>query len=241
MTLTLCGFPLSNYYNKVKLVLLEKGLPFDEELHTFSSLKTDEVRAASPLGKVPFLRTPQGTLCESAVIVEYLEQLAPQPALWPADPFAAAKAREIAHFLELHLELVAREVYGQAFFGAPPTSDAHRERVRKPARRQHRRVRPACALCALCRRRRIHAGRLCRLCPSACGGAMPPQLLAVAVELLDAGEAALHQQAHGCAGCARPPCLPRRRRTGSAGPASARARPGRAAGSGWCRAGTAPR
>ena len=130
MTLTLCGFPLSNYYNKVKLVLLEKGLPFDEELHTFSSLKTDEVRAASPLGKVPFLRTPQGTLCESAVIVEYLEQLAPQPALWPADPFAAAKAREIAHFLELHLELVAREVYGQAFFGAPPTSDAHRERVR---------------------------------------------------------------------------------------------------------------
>lgn len=130
MTLTLCGFPLSNYYNKVKLVLLEKGLPFEEELHTFSTLKTDEVRAASPLGKVPFLRTPQGTLCESTVIVEYLEQLAPQPALLPVDPWAAAKVREIVQFLELHLELVAREVYGEAFFGAPPTSEAHRARVR---------------------------------------------------------------------------------------------------------------
>ena len=27
----LCGFPLSNYYNKVKLALLEKGVPFTEE------------------------------------------------------------------------------------------------------------------------------------------------------------------------------------------------------------------
>ena len=27
----LCGFPISNYYNKVKLALLEKGIPFTEE------------------------------------------------------------------------------------------------------------------------------------------------------------------------------------------------------------------
>ncbi|MBY0233548.1 MAG: glutathione S-transferase N-terminal domain-containing protein, partial [Burkholderiaceae bacterium] len=32
MTIKLCGFSLSNYYNKVKLVLLEKGIPFEEEL-----------------------------------------------------------------------------------------------------------------------------------------------------------------------------------------------------------------
>ena len=30
--LTLCGFSVSNYYNKVKLALLEKGIPFNEEL-----------------------------------------------------------------------------------------------------------------------------------------------------------------------------------------------------------------
>ena len=33
--------------------------------------------------------------------------------------------------LELHLELVARQIYGEAFFGAPPSSDAHKARVRK--------------------------------------------------------------------------------------------------------------
>ncbi len=131
MTITLCGFALSNYYNKVKLVLLEKGLPFDEEVLTFELLKGDAARAASPIGKVPFLKTPQGTLCESAVIAEYLEQLAPTPALMPSDPWAAAKVREMTQFLELHLELVAREIYGEAFFGAPPSSDAHKARVRK--------------------------------------------------------------------------------------------------------------
>jgi glutathione S-transferase len=131
MTITLCGFALSNYYNKVKLVLLEKGLPFEEEALTFDSLKSAEARAASPIGKVPFLKTSQGTLCESAVIVDYLEQLAPAPALLPATPWAAAKVQEMTQFLELHLELVARELYGEAFFGAPPSSDTHKARVRK--------------------------------------------------------------------------------------------------------------
>jgi glutathione S-transferase len=131
MTITLCGFSLSNYYNKAKMVLLEKGVPFDEEYQDFKALQGEVARAASPIGKVPFLKTPQGTLCESAVICEYIEQIAPEPRLLPADPWAAAKVREIVQFLELHLELVARELFGQAFFGAPPTSDAHRARVRR--------------------------------------------------------------------------------------------------------------
>lgn len=129
MTLTLCGFALSNYVNKVKLVLLEKGLPFSEEL-VGPGHKPDDLMAASPLGKVPFLRTEQGALCESSAIVEYLEALAPTPALLPADPWAAAKVRELAVFIDLHLELVARELYPQAFFGGT-ISDAHKARVRK--------------------------------------------------------------------------------------------------------------
>lgn len=131
MTITLCGFPLSNYYNKVKLVLLEKGLAFEEEVCDFAALRSEATRAASPIGKVPFLRTEHGSLCESAVICEYLEQIAPSPALLPGDPWAAAKVREMTQFLELHLELVAREVYGEAFFGAPKSSDSHKARVRK--------------------------------------------------------------------------------------------------------------
>ena len=129
MTITLCGFALSNYVNKVKLVLLEKGLPFDEE-RVAPGHKPDDLLAASPLGKVPFIRTEHGTLCESIAIVEYLEALAPNPALLPAEPWAAAKVRELALFIDLHLELVARELYTQAFFGGT-IGDSQKARVRK--------------------------------------------------------------------------------------------------------------
>lgn len=129
MRLTLGGFAQSNYVNKVKLVLLEKGLPFDEEL-VAPGAKPDDLLAASPLGKVPFLRTEHGTLCESSAIVEYLEALAPTPALLPAEPWAAAKVRELALFIDLHLELVARELYVQAFFGGT-IGDSQKARVRK--------------------------------------------------------------------------------------------------------------
>ena len=111
--LTLCGFSASNYYNKVKFALLEKGVAFTEELAWVG--QTDAT--ASPLGKVPYLKTAQGTLCESGVIMEYIEQQYPHNPLLPADPFAAAKVRELVTFLELHLELVARRLYPQAYFG----------------------------------------------------------------------------------------------------------------------------
>jgi glutathione S-transferase len=120
--ITLCGFSLSNYYNKVKIVLLEKGLPFNEELVRTGS-KDEAVLNATPLGKVPFIRVNGQSLCESQVIVDYLEALQPQPPLLPADPLAAAKVRELAVFMELYLELVARELYGQAFFGGTATEE----------------------------------------------------------------------------------------------------------------------
>lgn len=122
--LTLCGFSASNYYNKVKLALLEKGVPFQEQLAWVG--QTD--LAASPLGKVPYLLTPEGPLCESAVMADYIEAAYPTPALIPAQAFAAAKVRELITFMELHLELVARNLYPQAFFGGT-VSEAAREKV----------------------------------------------------------------------------------------------------------------
>ncbi len=114
--ITLCGFAVSNYYNKVKLALLEKGVPFTEE-YVKTGRKDEEVLADSPLGKVPFIRTEHGPLCESQVILDYLEATHPNPPLLPADPFQAAKVRELVSFIDLHLELVARELYPKAFFG----------------------------------------------------------------------------------------------------------------------------
>ncbi len=122
--LTLCGFAASNYYNKVKFALLEKGVPFQEELAWVG--ETDA--QATPLGKVPYLKTAQGPLCESAVIMEYIEQQYPQHPLLPTDAYAAAKVRELVTFLELHLELVARNLYPEAFFGGK-VSDSAKEKT----------------------------------------------------------------------------------------------------------------
>ena len=126
--ITLCGFAISNYYNKVKLALLEKGIPF-EESHQLTGSTDDTVLNASPLAKVPFIRTPQGTLCESQVICDWLEAAYPQVPLVPADAFAAAKVRELVTYVDLHLELVARELYGQAFFGGQ-VDQATQDRVK---------------------------------------------------------------------------------------------------------------
>jgi glutathione S-transferase len=122
--LKLCGFAASNYHNKVKFALLEKGVPFEEEIAWVG--ETDPV--ASPLGKVPYLKTEDGALCESAVMLEYIEQRYPQNPLLPSDPFAASKVRELALFLDLHLELVARNLYPEAFFGGK-VSDSVKEKV----------------------------------------------------------------------------------------------------------------
>ncbi len=127
--LVLCGFAVSNYYNKVKLALLEKSIPFSEEL-VRTGLTSEEVVGASPLAKIPFIRTEQGTLCESQVILDYLEAAYPAPPLVPADAFAAAKVRELITFIDLHLELVARELYPKAFFGGT-VSDGNAARIRK--------------------------------------------------------------------------------------------------------------
>ncbi len=122
--LTLCGFSASNYYNKIKLALMEKQIPFAEELVWLGSTNPAE----SPLGKVPYLRTRHGAISESDAIIEYVETLASNVSLLPADPFAAAKVRELCVYLNLHLELVARNLYPQAFFGGK-ISDATRDKT----------------------------------------------------------------------------------------------------------------
>ncbi|WP_027795447.1 glutathione S-transferase family protein [Paraburkholderia acidipaludis] len=126
------GFALSNYYNKVKLVLLEHDIPFEE---VFNRLPLDEALLAhSPAGKVPFVETEHGFLCESAVIIEYLNARYPEKRIFSADLWEAAKERELITFVETHLELEARELYSEAFFGGK-VSDEVKATAQKRLRR----------------------------------------------------------------------------------------------------------
>ena len=125
--LVLCGSTVSNYYNKVKLALLEKGVAFTEEKVNTGS-KEEAVLSATPLGKIPFIRTEHGVMCESQAILDYIEAQHPNPPLLPADPWQAAKVHELVTFIDLHLELVARELYPKAFFGGE-LSEANGARI----------------------------------------------------------------------------------------------------------------
>jgi len=126
--LKLGGFAVSNYYNKVKVAMLEKGIPFEE---VFCMTSQDEnYLQRSPMGKVPYLEIDGQFLCESQVICEYLEDHYPENPLYPKDVFERARVRELITVMELHMELVARRLYAQAFFGGT-VSDEIKKHVEK--------------------------------------------------------------------------------------------------------------
>lgn len=125
----LCGFRVSNYHNKVRIALLEKGIAHEEDSGIKPSQK-DEYVAKSPMGKVPYLEVDGTRIRESSVILEYLEDAYPEKPLLPKEPLARARVRELVVFIELHLELVVRRLYGGLFFGGS-FSDETKAQVEK--------------------------------------------------------------------------------------------------------------
>jgi glutathione S-transferase len=109
----------------VKQCLIEKGIEFEQTAARPS--KEDEFLAMSPMGKVPCLETPDGFLTETAVILDYLDEFQPSPPMYPSNPFARAKAREIIHVSGLYVELVARRHLGSALFGREQSEVAFAE------------------------------------------------------------------------------------------------------------------
>ena len=73
------------------------------------------------MGKMPSIEVDGQFLSESIAIFNYLEQLS--PGLLPSDPFAAAKAMELACHLKLDVELVARRCLPEALFNQPVSDE----------------------------------------------------------------------------------------------------------------------
>ena len=80
------------YCARVRIALAEKGV--EHEMVTIDlSDRPDWLYEKNPLGKVPVLEEDAFVLPESEVIMEYLEERYPEPALLPADPAARARVR----------------------------------------------------------------------------------------------------------------------------------------------------
>ncbi len=119
------GFAVSNYANMVKHCLIEKGIEF-EQLDARPS-QEENYLAMSPMGKVPCLETPEGFLSETSAILDYLDELQPDPPMYPSQVFKRAKAREIMRVTELYIEIAARRHLGAAFFGRERSEEAYAE------------------------------------------------------------------------------------------------------------------
>jgi glutathione S-transferase len=127
--LVLHGFSSSNYYNVVRLALLEKGLPFEESLvYTGAGERyRPDYLQHSPLGKVPCLQTEHGFVSESRCIIDYLEREYPEPPLYPTGAFAIAKLQELTQVIDLYLELAARRLLPNFFTRTPAPDNIARD------------------------------------------------------------------------------------------------------------------
>ncbi|MBS0537743.1 MAG: glutathione S-transferase family protein [Proteobacteria bacterium] len=100
--------PLSMFGAKAEIALREKGVAFELvmvpfEMETLYQPKHPEVARINPKRQVPVLVDGDLEIFDSTQIFEYLETIAPTPALWPAAPKAKARARQ--------LEMMSDEVY----------------------------------------------------------------------------------------------------------------------------------
>ncbi len=127
--LRLHGFAFSNYHNLVKVVLVEKGIAF-EEVPSYPPAD-ESYLAKNPTGKFPCLELEDGSfLGETKVILNYLEEAYPQVPLLPTDALARARVRELMEVIDLYLELTARRLYGEVFSSSGKVSQEVRDSVR---------------------------------------------------------------------------------------------------------------
>jgi glutathione S-transferase len=80
------------YCARVRIALAEKGIPYEPVAIDLANRPT-WLYEKNPAGKVPVLEEDTLVLPESVVIMEYVEDRYPEPALLPADPAQRALER----------------------------------------------------------------------------------------------------------------------------------------------------
>jgi glutathione S-transferase len=103
---------LCPYTQRAAIQLTEKGLPY-ERTYIDLAAKPAWFAPLSPLGKVPVLRVGNEALFETAVICEYIEEIAPATPMWSSAPLDRARERAWAEFASA----VIGDVF--AFYMAP--------------------------------------------------------------------------------------------------------------------------
>ena len=91
-TIELITAEVCPYAQRTHMTLIEKGLDFERREVDLSN-KPDWFNEVSPYSKVPVVKIGDHVVYESAIINEFVDEMYPQPALMPSDPFRKALAR----------------------------------------------------------------------------------------------------------------------------------------------------
>jgi len=106
MTITVYEHPLSPYAQKVKIALDEKGIAYEAKMP--AAIGTGNVDhaflSANPRGEVPALIDGDVAVYDSTIILEYIEDKWPTPALLPKDAAGRARARTIEDVMDTAFE-----------------------------------------------------------------------------------------------------------------------------------------
>ncbi|MCK0129459.1 glutathione S-transferase family protein [Erythrobacter sp. F6033] len=135
--LVLYGSPLSPFLRKAAALCIEKGVAFDvEAVDVFNPPQW--FRDISPMKRIPVLRDRSiaeegiaGTIADSSAICAYVEKKHPEPALYPAEPFAHGRALFIEEYSDTHLAATGGlGIFRPIFFNALQGKDPDLEKAK---------------------------------------------------------------------------------------------------------------
>jgi glutathione S-transferase len=109
----------SPFAARVRFSILAKQSPV--EIVDALDLQNNEFGRLNPMRKVPVLRLPDGdSIPESEIIVQYLEEVFPEPALLPGDARERSRVRLIARVAETYLIPAALQLLQLRYMPAAP-------------------------------------------------------------------------------------------------------------------------
>lgn len=109
-------FKLYTYFRsstayRTRMALNYKNIAYDQQavhlLEEGGQQHKPDYRALNPAGEVPTLVHNGKVLSQSFAIIEYLDELFPEPSLFPKDPFDRAKVRQICEHINCGIHPIA--------------------------------------------------------------------------------------------------------------------------------------
>ncbi|MGH7934672.1 MAG: glutathione S-transferase family protein [Candidatus Binataceae bacterium] len=101
-------FATSPYARKVRMILDYKGVGYEPVERCYSLDRKADLKAASKRAEVPVIVLDDGRIiADSTIICEYIEQVNPDPPVYPRDPYERARARFLEDLCDRAFDAIA--------------------------------------------------------------------------------------------------------------------------------------